>query len=153
MGIPTTTQAAIREALVPIIEAIEPRYPEFQDVYWNSVDHADPSGTDLRAFRILTLPGVIDTDGIYGGDGLEMVCEMRIRVAYGGVNDNEAWDLITQDGLDLWVALHPSPAGAGQTIAGFISVDPLEIEFVDTDEDSSFLVVDFTTELHYKAAI
>jgi hypothetical protein len=154
MGLPSTTQKTIREALVPIIRAIVPTFTEYSDYLWTDTQDIEPRGSDLRTFKVYTSPGTVDPDGVYGGDGLEMVCELRIRVAYGGLDDNPAWDLITADGIDLWTALHPSPGGLAQTIAGFISLDLLEIEGVDIadDEDPTNLVIDFVSELHYKAA-
>lgn len=158
MSTPTTTAATIRGELVTLIEAITPTHTESRDIGWNWVDDVDPRGSDLRSFRILTGIAEIDPEGIYGaGDGVEVMCSLVIRTAYAGINGNELTDIITRDGLDLWgQVLHISSGGTAQTIAGFISCQGFVIPEpfnLDDDASSNFVFVDFTTELHYKAAL
>lgn len=150
MSTPTTTAANIRASLVTLIENITPTHTEFQDVTWDHIPDEEPRG--FRNFRILTPPGQVDPVGIYGGDGVEVLQPLIIQVAYEGVDDNEAHDLIMRDGLDLWTVLHPSPGGLAQTIAGLIKFqDFLTPELIDDDPDHLFC--DFVTEVHYKAAL
>lgn len=151
MSTPTTTPAAIRAALVTLIEAVTPTHTEFSDVGWDHIPDEAPRG--FRNFRILTLPGSVDPEGIYGGDGVEVFQPLVIRVAYEGIDDNDAFDLITRDCLDLWTqALHPSPGGNAQNIAGLIAFQDFLVPELN-DEDSNHLICDFITEVHYKAAL
>lgn len=149
-----TTQAAIRAALVTRIEAISPSYPEYQDYTWTHIDGIEPRGLNLRLFRVFTGVGEWTADGVFGGDGMEADCEVRIRVAYGGLDGNELTDLVTRDGLDLWMAIHDSPGGSAQNIPGlirfeeFLTPEPVE----ELDEETNTLVIDWVTRAHYKAA-
>jgi hypothetical protein len=156
-GISTTTPTALRAAFEPLILAISPSYAEYQGVTWNPVDGVDPAGSDLRSFRLLTEPRGIDPQGVYGGDGCESICDLRIRTAYGGLSDNEVGEIIQSDLHDLWGALHPTPGGSAGSVSGFISFGGgfIEIEPVDDDDyqETSDLVIDYVLEVHYKAAV
>lgn len=155
MSTPTTTQAAIRAALITRIEAINPTHGEYQDYTWTHLDQIDPRGLDLRLFRVLTDVGSYTEGGVFGGDGMEADCEVRIRVAYGGLDGNELTDLVTRDGQDLWVAVHDSPGGSAQDIPGLIRFEEFLLpEPVDEsiDEETNTLVIDWVTRVYYKAA-
>ena len=155
MSTATTTQKALREAIAARIEAITPTHPEFTDYLWTELEDFDPRGMSLRLFRVLTGVGSYTPGGIFGGDGMEADCELRIRVAYGGIDDNELTDLVTRDGQDIWMALHDSPGGSAQPIAGLIRFEEFptpEPVDEDLDEDTNTLVIDWVTQVHYKAA-
>ena len=86
---------------------------------------------------------------------MEADCEVRIRVAYGGLDGNELTDLVTRDGQDLWVAVHDSPGGSAQDIPGLIRFEEFLLpEPVDEsiDEETNTLVIDWVTRVYYKAA-
>jgi hypothetical protein len=139
-----------------MIVGISPTYATL-DVPWNPVDDVDPSGSDVRSFRLLTEPRGIDPQGVYCADGVESIFDLRIRTAYGGMDDNDVTEIIQSDLHDLWGAMHPAPGGASASIAGFISFGGgfIEIEPVSDDEfqETTDLVIDYVLEVHYKAAI
>ena len=155
MGIATTTPGAIRAALELKILAITPSFAEFSNITWNPVRTVDPSGSDIRSFRLLTEPRGIDPQGVYGPDGVESVFDLRIRTAYGGLDDNQVTEIIQSDLHDLWGAFHPAPGGTASSIPGFISFGGgfLEVEPADDFQESTDLIVDFVAEVHYKAAV
>lgn len=153
MSLATTTPKALRAEFQTLIEAITPTSANYSDEHWNAVEDDDPSGLDIRSFRVLS--GVDETDeaGVHGPDGYECFFELIIRTSYGGLRDNDLTDLISQDRKDLWSAFHPSPGGDASSINGLISVGFIRAEPNGDPFEDSDLVVDFVTEVHYKAAI
>ncbi len=153
MSLATTTPKALRAEFQTLIEAITPTSANYSDEHWNAVDDEDPSGMDIRSFRVLS--GIDETDevGVHGPDGYECFFELIIRTSYGGLRDNDLTDIISQDRKDLWAAFHPSPGGDASSINGLISVGFIRAEPNGDPFEDADLVVDFITEVHFKAAI
>ena len=160
MSTSPTTPKALRLAYVDLIRGITPTHPERQDHLWAEAPETirDVRGLDLRTFQILTGPAIPDGEGMYGGEDVECVMEMRIRVSYAGLQGNELTDMITRDGLDLWAAFHSKPGGSANTIAGLIShgsvfVTPEPANEEEEQHLQTNMVVDFVLEVHFFAQI
>lgn len=148
----TTTPKALRAAFQLLIEAITPTSGDYSDEHWSAVEEDDPSGSDIRSFRLLTAIDETDPDGVHEAEGYETITALVIRTSYGGLRDNDLTDIISQDRKDLWTAFHPSPGGVASSIAGLISVGMVTAEPDGDPFEDNDLVVDFVTEIHYKAA-
>jgi len=149
--LPTTTPKALRAAFKLLVEAITPTSEIYSDEHWNAVEDDDPTGSDIRSFRVLTGIDETDPDGVHDGSGYETIVPLIIRTSYGGVVDNDLTDIVSQDRKDLWTAFHPSPGGLGDNVSGLVSVGLITAEPHGDPFEESDLVVDFITEIHYKA--
>lgn len=148
----TTTPKALRSAFQTLIEAITPTSGDYSGEHWNAVEDEDPSGMDIRSFRILTDIDETDIEGVHEGEGYETILPMIIRTSYGGLRDNDLTDIVSQDRKDLWAAFHSAPGGIASSVTGLISVGFVSAELDGDPFGESDAVVDYLIEIHYKAA-
>lgn len=127
--IPTTTTAVLA-SIRTAIDGIDPQYAGYDDIVWTYTDI--PGAEELRRYYLdIQAPAewVTNEDRLWSY-GEHFGFRLGIAVGYGTLPPNlDRAHLVTQDGVDLWRALH-SLIG---TVDGLIKIRPDGQEVISDD--------------------
>lgn len=101
---PTTTQRALRTALIPVITAITPEHTYKLAERWRPVQSVSDVPGGLRTFYLHMMPGDDNYAGCWGG-GREKACELRVYTGYGSLDESDHEGQIDEDASNLFLAL------------------------------------------------
>lgn len=139
-----TTQKAIHDRFVAVIQATVPTYPEHRQFPWVYCGNlSEVYGPEMRRFTIDEQIAEPVAEGLFS-QGEEYAYLLEICVGYGGQTKAETPWLVTQDSMDLRTVLE---AQLSPTCIGLLSVR--RVTFAIEEDDEGHLVGRHVFEIHF----